>query len=277
MAENIHQAILEVMKEVEYVQKERSKGVNYTLKTENAVISAVRPAMVKHGIVMYPVQVDDLHHSSFEAGKYDNHWNRLVAVHTYRFEHAPSGTHIDVAVIGDGADTGDKAGNKSMTTSKKYALLETFLLETGDDPDTAPSPKRGNGNGKRRSSARQPAKGNGKNKRPLPAEDVQRFLHKRVSEYTKQNKTASQAQDRLLKIVYPPCFLDDNERHTATKWLLGKTSLNDFGDAEVLAFLDWLSLETNSDGEHIPSDDAMQEVKNVIRAAMKAQGQKELL
>lgn len=136
---NIHTAMLEIMKQVSYIQKERSKDVNYTLKTENAVIQAIRPAMVEHGVYMYPVGVKDVEHSQFEAGKYKNIWNRIVATHVYRFVHAESDTHIDVEVLGDGADTGDKAGNKSMTTSKKYALLEAFLLETGDDPDTTPS------------------------------------------------------------------------------------------------------------------------------------------
>jgi hypothetical protein len=139
MAKNIHEAVLAVMQEIDYVQKEKSKDVNYTLKTENAVIQALRPSMLKHGIYMYPIQVAELHHDQFEAGKYKNVWNRLVAVHTYRFVHGASDTHIDVAVLGDGADTGDKAGNKSMTTSKKYALLETFLLMTGDEPDETPS------------------------------------------------------------------------------------------------------------------------------------------
>ena len=142
MSKNIYEAILAVMGEVSYVQKKRAQDsrVGYTLKTENAVIAAVRPAMMKHGIIMYPVDIKDTNHSSFVAGKYENHWNRIVATHVYRFHHAVSDTFVDVAVLGDGADTGDKAGNKSMTVSKKYALLEVFLLETGDDPDETPSP-----------------------------------------------------------------------------------------------------------------------------------------
>ena len=139
MTDNIHTAMLAIMNEVSYIQKERSKDVGYTLKTENSVIQATRPSMLKHGVYMYPVGVKDVAHSQFEAGKYKNIWNRIVATHVYRFVHAESDTFIDVEVLGDGADTGDKAGNKSMTTSKKYALLEAFLLETGDDPDATPS------------------------------------------------------------------------------------------------------------------------------------------
>ena len=140
MNENIYTAILEVMKSVRYVQKEKSRDVNYTLKTEESILDAIRPEMIKNNIIMFPVDVKDYHHSTFEAGKFKNIWNRTVATHVYRFYHVLSGTYTDVATIGDGADTGDKAGNKGMTTSKKYALLETFLLVTGDDPDTTQSP-----------------------------------------------------------------------------------------------------------------------------------------
>jgi len=140
MSKNIHEAILAIMGEVSYVQKERKQGVTYSIKSEEGVLNAIRPAMLNHGVVMFPVEVKDAYHSTYEAGKYKNLWNRVIATHIYRFVHAASETHVDVAVLGDGADMGDKAGNKSMTTSKKYALLETFLLKTGDDPDDTPSP-----------------------------------------------------------------------------------------------------------------------------------------
>jgi len=140
---NIHTAILAIMQSVGYVQKEKAKDskISYSLKTENAVLDALRPAMLENGVVMYPVSVKDVAHSSFEVGQYHTVWNRIVATHVYRFYHVPSDTYQDVEIFGDGADPGDKAGNKSMTVSKKYALLETFLLLTGDDPDETSSPQ----------------------------------------------------------------------------------------------------------------------------------------
>ena len=38
-------------------------------------------------------------------------------------------------VAGEGADVGDKAPYKAMTGALKYALLQSFLLSTGDDPE----------------------------------------------------------------------------------------------------------------------------------------------
>ena len=57
----------------------------------------------------------------------------------YRYTHAASGTFFDAAVIGSGADAGDKAFLKAMTSALKYALRQPFLIETGDDPDDTSS------------------------------------------------------------------------------------------------------------------------------------------
>ena len=38
-------------------------------------------------------------------------------------------------MAGEGADAGDKAPYKAMTGALKYALLQSFLLGTGDDPE----------------------------------------------------------------------------------------------------------------------------------------------
>jgi hypothetical protein len=54
----------------------------------------------------------------------------------YRFIDARSGEELTVRVAGEGADAGDKAPYKAMTGALKYALLQSFLLATGDDPRT---------------------------------------------------------------------------------------------------------------------------------------------
>ena len=53
----------------------------------------------------------------------------------YRFVDARSGEELSVRVAGEGADAGDKAPYKAMTGALKYALLQSFLLSTGDDPE----------------------------------------------------------------------------------------------------------------------------------------------
>src|SRR5215469_13711312 len=56
-------------------------------------------------------------------------------VMSYKFIDAKSGEELTVRVAGEGADPGDKAPYKAMTGALKYALLQSFLLATGDDPE----------------------------------------------------------------------------------------------------------------------------------------------
>jgi hypothetical protein len=56
---------------------------------------------------------------------------------------ARSGEELTVRVAGEGADQGDKAPYKAMTGALKYALLQSFLLATGDDPEDERADARG--------------------------------------------------------------------------------------------------------------------------------------
>ena len=58
-------------------------------------------------------------------------------VMNYRFVDAKSSEELTVRVPGEGAKDpgGDKAPYKAMTGALKYALLQSFLLSTGDDPE----------------------------------------------------------------------------------------------------------------------------------------------
>lgn len=135
---NIHTAMNAVMQEVRYVRKQKTDGLNYTYAGEAKIIDVVRASLVRHGIVMYPVSVDDLRSENYLTSQ-GKSMNRVISRFTFEFVHAPSGTSQRVMVIGEGADSGDKSANKSMTTAKKYALLQSLLLRTGDDPDETPS------------------------------------------------------------------------------------------------------------------------------------------
>jgi hypothetical protein len=47
------------------------------------------------------------------------------------------GSSVSCTVVGEGMDSGDKAGNKAMSIAHKYALLQVFAIPTEDmvDPD----------------------------------------------------------------------------------------------------------------------------------------------
>jgi hypothetical protein len=128
---NIAQRIAAVMGEVDYVQKEKKAGMQYTIVSHDAVTAKVRPLLHKHGVVYYP---RDLHVS--QDG------NRTQARFTVRFENIDDRSdHIDVETFGYGVDSQDKGPGKAMSYGVKYALLKVLGLETGDDPDTDQSAK----------------------------------------------------------------------------------------------------------------------------------------
>ena len=132
---DIYKALNEVMKQVGYVQKKRSSGINYSFVGEAALIEAIRPHMVEQGVIVHPHQIHELRQDSYTT-RNGAVMNRTAVVMAYRFAHADSGTFIDVCVAGEGADVGDKSANKALTGAYKYALRQALMIETGDDPDT---------------------------------------------------------------------------------------------------------------------------------------------
>lgn len=138
---NVHEAINAVMQEVGYVKKTSSKELKYTFASETAFIEAVRPAMVEHGLYLYPVTMNHVWREQYQTRSGSTMVNTLESV-KYRMQHTPSDTFIEIDVLGEGADVGDKSANKAMTGSYKYALRQVFMIETGDDPDKYASEER---------------------------------------------------------------------------------------------------------------------------------------
>jgi hypothetical protein len=113
------------MGEVDYVQKEKRQGMNYSIVSHDAVTAKVRPLLHKHGVIYYP-----------RALTVSQNGNRTEAVFTVRFENIDDrADFIDVETFGYGVDPQDKGPGKAMSYGVKYALLKVLGLETGDDPD----------------------------------------------------------------------------------------------------------------------------------------------
>lgn len=123
-----------------YVQKTGRMDAGparYTYAREGDFIAAIRPLMEAHGVTVRPVRMDVLTNETFER-KSGAVAYRVVVLATYELMHR-SGDKATVQSIGEGTDSGDKSFNKAMTAALKYALRQTFCVETGDDPDDTPS------------------------------------------------------------------------------------------------------------------------------------------
>lgn len=126
----IHQRLHAVMQEVSYIQKEAKGGLQYSTVSHDAVTAKVRPALVKNGVLYYPHEMNYI-----QCG------NRTEVSLTVRFANVDNpNDFIDVPSLGFGCDNQDKGPGKAVSYAVKYALLKALGLETGDDPDSGPSP-----------------------------------------------------------------------------------------------------------------------------------------
>jgi len=131
--EDFLKAKLAVQAEVGYCLKTTSKGLNYSYASEAELIAALRPAMTEHGLTIAPVGMELVNRIEYQTPRGTTMFTTIVRA-VYRLSH-DSGEHEDIQVFGEGADVGDKGLPKAMTCALKYALRQSFLIETGDDPD----------------------------------------------------------------------------------------------------------------------------------------------
>ena len=139
----LREAQLAVMQDVSYIQKKGKVGsgsYGYTYAGEKELINELRPAMLKHGIVMYPDTCEVVQTEDYTTSK-GHRMSMFLGKRRFVFEHVESGDQAFVEVFAEASDQGDKRASKAMTLAKKYALREFFLIETGDDPDAEVSPR----------------------------------------------------------------------------------------------------------------------------------------
>lgn len=126
MPKNLYQRISAVMSELDYIEKGALKvNGQYRFVSHDQVTAKVHPLLVKHGIVVLP---------SIHEIKQEN--NRTEVKMNILFLNIDNPEEcFSVQYFGYGIDNGDKGPGKAISYAYKYALLKTFCLETGDDPD----------------------------------------------------------------------------------------------------------------------------------------------
>lgn len=136
-------AIHSVMKNVGYVQKSgENEFHHYKYATEADTIKALRSEMLAQGLILTP--------SVFSPPKMDEHGNTHIIM-AYTLHHVASGESMQIHIPASGNDrsskgsVGDKGIYKAMTGALKYALRQTFMLETGDDPEVAREDEKNDG------------------------------------------------------------------------------------------------------------------------------------
>jgi len=124
--------VLAIQTEVPTVLKDGRVGSQYKFASHNAILKAVRPIAISHGVLI---------HLSYEDFKEEGNRCSVICVLTLIDRDNPTDT-IVVRCPGQGVDNQDKGPGKAQTYAKKYALMSAFLLETADedDPDATQGP-----------------------------------------------------------------------------------------------------------------------------------------
>lgn len=131
-----------VRRKINYVQKDKTVSAgasgSYKAATHDAVIGQVRQHLIDEGIVIlqtlitgtslpYEVNADMTRAKQF----------RYEATYEIRFINVDDAEdNFAVIVQSHAMDNADKAPGKAMSYAKKYAILKTFDIETGEDEES---------------------------------------------------------------------------------------------------------------------------------------------
>jgi hypothetical protein len=123
---SIHERIHAVMQDLKYIQKgEKKVNGQYAFASHDKVTSEVRKHLVEHGIIVIP-----------SVTNHSQDGNRTVVdIETDFINVDDPNDKVTINFFGYGVDNQDKGPGKAFSYAKKYAFLQLFCLETGDDPE----------------------------------------------------------------------------------------------------------------------------------------------
>lgn len=147
----------------------KREGVNtfdkYKYFSEAQYKTLFTELLSEHGL---EIKFDEIAYDTFEgtAKQSNGRMPKLV----FTLIDIDTGFYEDTTITGEGMDKGDKAGYKAYTGALKYFFADTFLVATGDDPETE-SPDEKMNNKKNRNQAPVP-----------PSDDLYGQIHALASE-----------------------------------------------------------------------------------------------
>lgn len=142
---NIFEKLSNITNEISSVNKNLTVGQgksSYKAVGEADVLKAVKELEFKYRVYSYPVNREVLESTMYtttnEYGDKKNIFSRIKTI--YRFVNIDKPEeYIETITFAEGIDTQDKGSGKAMTYSDKYALMKSYKIITGEDPDQNPS------------------------------------------------------------------------------------------------------------------------------------------
>ena len=142
---NIFEKLSNITNEISSVNKNLTVGEgksSYKAVGEADILKAVKELEFKYRVYSYPVNREVLESTMYTTtnnyGEKNNIFSRIKT--TYRFVNIDKpDEYIETITFAEGIDTQDKGSGKAMTYSDKYALMKSYKIITGEDPDQNPS------------------------------------------------------------------------------------------------------------------------------------------
>lgn len=134
MSQLIYELMPKIIGEIGAITKShRNAAQNYSYRGIDDITAALDELLSKHGVFYVPT-VKDFKREEKVTGKGALLTFTIVTV-DYTF-YASDGSCFIATSIGEGADSGDKACNKAMTSAQKTALLQCFNINSGNGDDS---------------------------------------------------------------------------------------------------------------------------------------------
>lgn len=131
---SVHAAWSAVMGDVQSIGKnDRNEQQRFTFRGIDSVMSAVGPALRKHGVAVVP-SVREMNTDTYttKGGAVMRNATVLVAWTVY----GPAGDSFEGSTYGEAADAGDKAVSKAHSVAYRTFLLQALCVPTNDpEPD----------------------------------------------------------------------------------------------------------------------------------------------
>jgi hypothetical protein len=134
---SVAQKIVLVMRDVGCLSKDKKLegGQAYRYLSEERVTAELHESCAKHGLAIVPSGMAILE-TRIDKTRNDSNMFVVRIAASYRLMDSDEpDSFIDVQVLGEGSDMGDKALAKCQTNALKYMLRQSFLISSGDDPD----------------------------------------------------------------------------------------------------------------------------------------------
>lgn len=100
----------------------------YHYATESDLVESGRKLLVEQGLVLFN-----------DVREYEITGDLATVKIDFTLCDIETGESVTTCIVGQGVDKGDKAFYKAYAGATKYYLMKTFLIPTGDDPESDPA------------------------------------------------------------------------------------------------------------------------------------------